>query len=88
MTPHYLPHKDHMTDVKESGDAVVNAACNIIQHDCFGAGSVMVSEGISLEALTDLHVIANSTRTATQFVVSLWMTKALMSLCGSLLPLT
>lgn len=77
-----------MTDVEESGDAVVNAACNIIQHDCFGAGSVMVSEGISLEALTDLHVIVSSTRTATQFVGSSWMTKELMPLSGPLLPLT
>ncbi len=30
--------------------------CNIIQHDKFGSGSVMVWGGISLEGRTDLHV--------------------------------
>ena len=32
-------------------------ACNIIQHDRFGGGSVMVWGGISLEGHTDLHVL-------------------------------
>ena len=49
-----------MTDVTEFGDA----ACNILQHDRFGGGSVMVWEGISLEGCTALHVIARGTLTA------------------------
>ncbi|KAI3368913.1 hypothetical protein L3Q82_025430, partial [Scortum barcoo] len=43
----------HEGDVTESGDAVENefsAACNILQHDRFGSGSVMVWGGISLGA--------------------------------------
>lgn len=44
-----------------------NAACNIIQHDRFGGGSVMVWGGISLEGRTDLHVIANGTLTAVRY---------------------
>ena len=32
-------------------------ACNIVQHDRFGCGSVMVWGGISLEWRTDLHVL-------------------------------
>ena len=44
-----------------------SAACNILQHDRFGGGSVMVWGGISLEACTDLHVIANSTLTALRY---------------------
>ncbi|KAJ8375922.1 hypothetical protein SKAU_G00065020 [Synaphobranchus kaupii] len=43
------------------------AACNIIQHDRFGGGSVMVWGGISLEGRTDLHVIANGTLTAVRY---------------------
>ena len=44
-----------------------NAACNIIQHVRFGAGSLMVWGGISLEGCTDLHVQANSTLTAVRY---------------------
>ncbi|KAJ8332481.1 hypothetical protein SKAU_G00422700 [Synaphobranchus kaupii] len=43
------------------------AACNIIQHDQFGGGSVMVWGGISLEGRTNLHVLANSTLTAVRY---------------------
>ncbi|KAJ8332732.1 hypothetical protein SKAU_G00425210 [Synaphobranchus kaupii] len=43
------------------------AACNIIQHDRFGGGSVMVWGGISLQGRTDLHVIANGTLTAVKY---------------------
>ncbi|KAI3359836.1 hypothetical protein L3Q82_014191, partial [Scortum barcoo] len=48
------------TDVTESGDAVENVAtaCNILQHDRFGSGSVMVWGGISLGGRTALHVLA------------------------------
>ncbi|KAK3521550.1 hypothetical protein QTP70_013078 [Hemibagrus guttatus] len=40
------------------------AACNIIQHDRFGGGSVMVWEGISMEECTDLYRRDNGTLTA------------------------
>ncbi|KAI4896474.1 hypothetical protein NFI96_032686 [Prochilodus magdalenae] len=40
------------------------AACNIIQHDWFGGGSVMVWGGISLEGRTDLYRLDNGTLTA------------------------
>ncbi|KAJ8348305.1 hypothetical protein SKAU_G00268940 [Synaphobranchus kaupii] len=43
------------------------AACNIIQHDWFGGGSVMVWGGISLEGRTNLHVLANGTLTAVRY---------------------
>ncbi|KAJ8333842.1 hypothetical protein SKAU_G00411610 [Synaphobranchus kaupii] len=43
------------------------AACNIIQHDRFGGGSVMVWGGISLEGRTNLHVLANGTLTAVRY---------------------
>ena len=43
------------------------AACNIIQHDRFSGGSVMVWGGISLEGRTDLHVLANGTLTAVRY---------------------
>ncbi|KAI4887220.1 hypothetical protein NFI96_007654 [Prochilodus magdalenae] len=36
------------------------AACNIIQHDWFGGGSVMVWGGISLEGHTDLYRLDNT----------------------------
>ncbi|KAI4889992.1 hypothetical protein NFI96_013255 [Prochilodus magdalenae] len=39
-------------------------ACNIIQHDWFGGGSVMVWGGISLEGHTDLYRLDNGTLTA------------------------
>ncbi|KAI4871216.1 hypothetical protein NFI96_003482 [Prochilodus magdalenae] len=37
------------------------AACNVIQHDWFGGGSVMVWGGISLEGCTDLYRLDNGT---------------------------
>ncbi|KAI4884602.1 hypothetical protein NFI96_034565 [Prochilodus magdalenae] len=37
---------------------------NIIQHDRFGSGSVMVWGGISLEGHTDLYRLGNGTLTA------------------------
>ncbi|KAI4883986.1 hypothetical protein NFI96_003363 [Prochilodus magdalenae] len=40
------------------------AACNIIQHDWFGGGSVMVWGGISLEGRTDFYRLDNGTLTA------------------------
>ncbi len=43
------------------------AACNIMQHDQFGGGSVMVWGGISLEGCTDLHVLTNGTLTAVRY---------------------
>ncbi|KAJ8395660.1 hypothetical protein AAFF_G00028970 [Aldrovandia affinis] len=43
------------------------AACNIIQHDQFGGGSVIVWGGISLEGRTNLHVLANGTLTAVRY---------------------
>ncbi|TWW66779.1 hypothetical protein D4764_20G0008110 [Takifugu flavidus] len=36
------------------------AACNIIQHDRFGSGSVVVWGGISLEGRTDLYRLSRS----------------------------
>ncbi|KAI4874218.1 hypothetical protein NFI96_005717 [Prochilodus magdalenae] len=39
-------------------------ACNIIQHDWFGGGSVMAWGGISLEGRTDLYRLNNGTLTA------------------------
>ncbi|KAI4885260.1 hypothetical protein NFI96_005103 [Prochilodus magdalenae] len=44
-----------------------NAACNIIQHDWFGGGSVMVWGGISLEGRTDLYRLDNGTLTAIRY---------------------
>ncbi|KAI4874581.1 hypothetical protein NFI96_006056 [Prochilodus magdalenae] len=43
------------------------AACNIIQHDWFGCGSVMVWGGISLEGRTDLYRLDNGTLTAIRY---------------------
>ncbi|KAB5558818.1 hypothetical protein PHYPO_G00021570 [Pangasianodon hypophthalmus] len=43
------------------------AACNIIQHDWFGGGSVMVWGGISLEGRTDLHMLASGTLIAVRY---------------------
>ncbi|KAI3368419.1 hypothetical protein L3Q82_025380, partial [Scortum barcoo] len=48
----------------ESGDAV---ACNILQHDRFGSGSVMVWGGISLGGRTALHVLARGSLTAIRY---------------------
>lgn len=41
------------------------AACDIIKHDWFGGGSLMVWGGISLEGCTDPQAIASSTLTPT-----------------------
>ncbi|KAI3371178.1 hypothetical protein L3Q82_023809, partial [Scortum barcoo] len=41
-----------------------SAACNILQHDRFGSGSVMVWGGISLGGRTALHVLARDSLTA------------------------
>ncbi|KAI4903409.1 hypothetical protein NFI96_025899, partial [Prochilodus magdalenae] len=43
------------------------AACNIIQHDWFGGGSVKVWGGISLEGRTDLYRLDNGTLTAIRY---------------------
>ncbi|KAI4895597.1 hypothetical protein NFI96_008461, partial [Prochilodus magdalenae] len=43
------------------------AACNIIQHDRFGGGSVMVWGGISLEGRTDLYRLDSGTLTANRY---------------------
>ncbi|KAI4878144.1 hypothetical protein NFI96_028402, partial [Prochilodus magdalenae] len=43
------------------------AACNIIQHDWFGGGSVTVWGGISLEGHTDLYRLDNGTLTAIRY---------------------
>ncbi|KAI3357866.1 hypothetical protein L3Q82_016261, partial [Scortum barcoo] len=40
-----------------------SAACNILQHDQFGSGSVMVWGGISLGGRTALHVLARGSLT-------------------------
>ncbi|KAL0154107.1 hypothetical protein M9458_050566, partial [Cirrhinus mrigala] len=44
-----------------------SAACNILQHDRFGSGSVMVWGGISLEGHTALHVLARGSLTAIRY---------------------
>ncbi len=43
------------------------AACNIVQHDWFGGGSVMVWGGISIEGCTDLYRLNNGTLTAIRY---------------------
>uniref|UniRef100_A0A8C7P566 Transposase Tc1-like domain-containing protein n=1 Tax=Oncorhynchus mykiss TaxID=8022 RepID=A0A8C7P566_ONCMY len=43
------------------------AACNILQHDRFGGGSVMVWGGISLRGRTALHVLARGSLTAIRY---------------------
>uniref|UniRef100_A0A673VX21 Transposase Tc1-like domain-containing protein n=1 Tax=Salmo trutta TaxID=8032 RepID=A0A673VX21_SALTR len=43
------------------------AACNILQHDRFGGGSVMVWGGISLGGRTALHVLARGSLTAIRY---------------------
>ena len=43
------------------------AACNIVQHDRFGGGSVMVWEGISMEEHRDLYRLDNGTLTAIRY---------------------
>uniref|UniRef100_A0A8C7T9Q2 Transposase Tc1-like domain-containing protein n=1 Tax=Oncorhynchus mykiss TaxID=8022 RepID=A0A8C7T9Q2_ONCMY len=44
-----------------------SAACNILQHDRFGGGSVMVWGGISLGGCTALHVLARGSLTAIRY---------------------
>uniref|UniRef100_A0A9J7X314 Tc1-like transposase DDE domain-containing protein n=1 Tax=Cyprinus carpio carpio TaxID=630221 RepID=A0A9J7X314_CYPCA len=44
-----------------------SAACNILQHDWFGSGSVMVWGGISLEGRIPLHVLARGSLTAIRY---------------------
>ncbi|KAI3362551.1 hypothetical protein L3Q82_012257, partial [Scortum barcoo] len=44
-----------------------SAACNILQHDRFGSGSVMVWGGISLGGRTALHVLARGCLTAIRY---------------------
>uniref|UniRef100_A0AAZ3S4B1 Transposase Tc1-like domain-containing protein n=1 Tax=Oncorhynchus tshawytscha TaxID=74940 RepID=A0AAZ3S4B1_ONCTS len=44
-----------------------SAACNILQHDLFGGGSVMVWGGISLGGRTALHVLARDSLTAIRY---------------------
>ena len=43
------------------------AACNIVQHDWFGGGSVMVPGGISMEGRTDLYRLENGSLTAIRY---------------------
>ena len=43
------------------------AACNIVQHDRFGGGSVMVPGGISMEGRTDLYRLENGSLTAIRY---------------------
>ncbi len=43
------------------------AACNIVQHDLFGGGSVMVWGGISMEGRTDLYRLDSGTLTAIRY---------------------
>uniref|UniRef100_A0A8C4X2W4 Tc1-like transposase DDE domain-containing protein n=1 Tax=Erpetoichthys calabaricus TaxID=27687 RepID=A0A8C4X2W4_ERPCA len=43
------------------------AACNIIQYDWFGGGSVKVWGGISMEGSTDLYRLDNGTLTAIRY---------------------
>ncbi|KAL0180356.1 hypothetical protein M9458_025798, partial [Cirrhinus mrigala] len=52
----------HVTDV-----TVHSAACNILQHDRFGSGSVMVWGDISLERRTALHVLARGSLTVIRY---------------------
>ncbi|KAL0152685.1 hypothetical protein M9458_052408 [Cirrhinus mrigala] len=44
-----------------------SVACNIIQHDRFGSGSVMVWGGISLEGRPALYVLARGSLTAIRY---------------------
>ncbi|KAI3354930.1 hypothetical protein L3Q82_004728 [Scortum barcoo] len=44
-----------------------SAACNILQHERFGSGSVMVWGGISLGGRTALHVLARGSLTAIRY---------------------
>ncbi len=44
-------------------------ACNIVQHDRFGGGSVMVWGGISMEGRTDLYRLDDGTLTAIRYEI-------------------
>ncbi|KAI3351367.1 hypothetical protein L3Q82_005907 [Scortum barcoo] len=56
-------------DVKESGEDKEEryAACNVVQHDRFGGGSVIVWGGISMEGRTDLYCLGNGSLTAIRY---------------------
>ncbi len=58
-----------MTDMKGSGRSrgECNAAFNIVQHDQFGGGSVMVWGGRCMEGRTDLYRLDNGTMTAIRY---------------------
>jgi transposase len=43
------------------------ANCNVVEHDRFGGGSVMVWGGISLDGSTDLYVIRNGSLNAVRY---------------------
>lgn len=43
------------------------AACNVVQHDRFGGGSVMVWGGISMQGRTDLYCLENGPLTAIRY---------------------
>ncbi|MBN3291941.1 TCB2 transposase, partial [Polypterus senegalus] len=43
------------------------AACNVVQHDRFGGGSVMVWGGISMEGRTDIYCVGNGALTAIRY---------------------
>ncbi|KAI4881033.1 hypothetical protein NFI96_021789, partial [Prochilodus magdalenae] len=59
----YLSTRDRRDRLwRRHGECYV--ACNIIQHDWFGGGSVMVWGGIFLEGCTDLYRLDNGTLTA------------------------
>uniref|UniRef100_A0A8C4RYD8 Tc1-like transposase DDE domain-containing protein n=1 Tax=Erpetoichthys calabaricus TaxID=27687 RepID=A0A8C4RYD8_ERPCA len=50
-----------------TGRALQNELYNIVQHDQFGGGSVMVWGGISMEGCTDLYRLENATLTAIRY---------------------
>ncbi|KAL7867983.1 hypothetical protein SRHO_G00093670 [Serrasalmus rhombeus] len=58
-----------------------SAACNILQHDRFGSGSVMVWGGISLEARTALHVLARGSLTAIRTILDLMWLECVSRAC-------
>ncbi|XP_067685266.1 uncharacterized protein [Haliotis asinina] len=43
------------------------ANCNVVEHDRFGGGSIMVWGGISLDGSTDLYVIRNGSLNAVRY---------------------
>ena len=60
------------------------AACNIIQHDQLGGGSVLVWGGISLEGRTNLYVLVNGTLTAQELTDALIPQDTIRSLIRSM----